>query len=140
MCGRFMGNSSISVMKLRRTSVHWSEVLLSKLGGCFALAICHLFGDPFLLLHFIVVQSLSCLTLCEPMDCSIPSSFVLQSLPESAQVHVYCAGDAIQPSHPLAVPFSFCPHSFPASGSFPGSGLFTSGGQSIGASASAYHV
>ena len=44
--------------------------------------------------------------------------------------------DAIQPSHPLAVPFSFCPHSFPASGSFPVSGLFTSGGQSIGASAS----
>ena len=35
------------------------------------------------------------------------------------------------------VPFSFCPQSFPASGSFPMSQLFTSGGQSIGASASA---
>ena len=35
------------------------------------------------------------------------------------------------------VPFSFCPQSFPASGSFPVSWLFTSGGQSIGASASA---
>ena len=34
------------------------------------------------------------------------------------------------------VPFS-CPQSFPASGSFPMSCLFTSGGQSIGASASA---
>ena len=32
-------------------------------------------------------------------------------------------------------PFSFCPQSFPASGSFPVSQLFTSGGQSIGASA-----
>ena len=35
------------------------------------------------------------------------------------------------------VPFSSCPQSFPASGSFPVSQHFTSGGQSIGASASA---
>ena len=35
------------------------------------------------------------------------------------------------------VPFSFCLQSFPASGSFPMNQLFTSGGQSIGASASA---
>ena len=34
------------------------------------------------------------------------------------------------------VPFSSCPQYFPASGSFPMSQLFTSGGQSIGASAS----
>ena len=34
-------------------------------------------------------------------------------------------------------PFSSCPHSFPASGSFPMSRLFASGGQSTGASASA---
>ena len=33
-------------------------------------------------------------------------------------------------------PFSFCPQSLPASGSFPMSQLFTSGGQIIGASAS----
>ena len=35
------------------------------------------------------------------------------------------------------VPFSSCPQSLPASGSFPMSQLFTSGGQSIGVSASA---
>ena len=34
------------------------------------------------------------------------------------------------------IPFSSCPHSFPASGSFPMSQLFASGGQSIGVSAS----
>ena len=34
------------------------------------------------------------------------------------------------------VPFSFCPQSLPASGSFPMSQLFASGGQSIGISAS----
>ena len=42
--------------------------------------------------------------------------------------------------HPIisssAVPYS-CPQAFPASGPFPKSGLFTSGGQNIGASASA---
>ena len=37
----------------------------------------------------------------------------------------------------LLVPFSSCLQSFPASGSFPMSQLFTSGGQSIGVSASA---
>ena len=35
------------------------------------------------------------------------------------------------------IPFSSCPQSFPASGSFPMSQLFTWGGQSIGVSASA---
>ena len=34
------------------------------------------------------------------------------------------------------VPFSSCPQSFPASGSFPMSQLFTPGGQGVGASAS----
>ena len=42
--------------------------------------------------------------------------------------------------HPIisssAVPFSFCPQSFPASGSFQMSQLFPSGGQSTGVSAS----
>ena len=37
----------------------------------------------------------------------------------------------------LCLPFSSCPQSFPASGSFPMSQLFESGGQSTGASASA---
>ena len=37
----------------------------------------------------------------------------------------------------LCCPFSSCPQSFPASRSFPVSQLFTSGGQSIGVSASA---
>ena len=78
----------------------------------------------------------SCPTLCDPMDCSLPGFPVLHYLPELAQTHVNWFGDAIQPSHPLA-PFSSCPQCFPASGSFPVSRPFTSGGQSIGASASA---
>ena len=53
-----------------------------------------------------------------------------------AQTHVHSVSDAIQPSHPV-VPFSSCPHSFPASGSILTSQFFTSGAQSISASASA---
>ena len=44
------------------------------------------------------------LTLCEPMDCSIPGFPVLHYLPEFAQTHVHWVGDAIQPSHPLLLP------------------------------------
>ena len=35
------------------------------------------------------------------MDCSTPGLSVPQGLPNFAQVHVHCIGDAIQPSHPL---------------------------------------
>ena len=44
----------------------------------------------------------SCLTLCDPMDCSIPGFPVHHQLPKLAQTHVYQVGDAIQPSHPLS--------------------------------------
>ena len=43
----------------------------------------------------------SCSTLCDPMDCSMPGLPVPLNLLESAQVHIHCIGDAIQPSHPL---------------------------------------
>ena len=73
---------------------------------------------------------------CDPMDCSTPGSPVLHHLLELAQTHVHWVRDDIQPSCPVA-PFSSCPQSFPASGSFPMRWLFTSDGQSIGVSASA---
>ena len=67
---------------------------------------------------------------------SDPMNFpVLHCVLELAQTHVHWDSDAIQLSHPIVL-FS-CPQSFPASGSFPMSWLFTSGGQSIRASASA---
>ena len=77
----------------------------------------------------------SCPTPCNPMDCSTPGLLVHHQLPEFSQTHVHWVGDAIQPSHPV-VPFSSCLQSFPASRSFPMSQFFTSGGQSIGVSAS----
>ena len=80
--------------------------------------------------------SKSCLTLCDPMDCSMPGSSVLHYLLEFPQTHVHWVSDAIEPSH-LLLPPSPSSQSLPASGSFPMSWLFASGGQSIGASASA---
>ena len=76
----------------------------------------------------------SCLTLCDPMNCSTPGLPVHHQLPEFTQTHVHRVSDAIQPSHPV-VPFSSCPRSLPASESFPMSQLFTRGGQSTGVSA-----
>ena len=59
--------------------------------------------------------------------------------PRVCSNYVCCVGDAIQPSHLYCRFFSICLQSFSASpsGSFPVSLLFTSGGQSIGISASA---
>ena len=68
----------------------------------------------------------SCPTLCDPMNHSMPGLPVHHQIPEFTQTHVHWVGEAIQPSQSL-----------PESGSFPMSQLFTSGGQSIGALASA---
>ena len=74
------------------------------------------------------------LTVCDPMDCSMPGSSVFHCLPgvfkfifiESVMLSnhlIFC--------HPLLLPSIF-----PASASFLMSRFFTAGGQSIGASAS----
>ena len=44
----------------------------------------------------------SCLTFCNPVDCSTPGFPIHHQLPEVAQTHVHRAGDAIQPSQPLS--------------------------------------
>ena len=43
----------------------------------------------------------SCLTLCNPMDCSTPGFPVHHQLLELAQTYVHWVSDFIQPSHPL---------------------------------------
>ena len=55
----------------------------------------------------------SCLTLCDPMDCSTPSFSVHHQLLELSQTHVHQVGDAIQPSHLLSSP-SPLPSIFPS--------------------------
>ena len=70
----------------------------------------------------------SYLTLCDTIDCSMPGFPVHHQLPKLSQTHVHRDSDAIQPSHPLLVPFSsaFILSQHP---SFPVSQFFTSGGQ-----------
>ena len=81
---------------------------------------------------FSIVQSLSPVQLSHPMDCCMPDFPVPHSLLEFAQVRVHWSGDVIQPSHPLS-PLS---SAFNLSRIRVFSRLFTSGGQSIRASAS----
>ena len=100
-------------------------------------SLCHLFAFKLLSLqppwwfsislYFLCVKetkmccsvSKSCLTHCDPVDCSMPDFPVHHCLPEFAQVHVYCISEvihAIMPwwCHSSDVLF-FCPQSFPAS-------------------------
>ena len=46
----------------------------------------------------------SCLTLCDPMNCSLPGVPVYHHLAEFTQTNVHLVGDTIQPSHPLPSP------------------------------------
>ena len=81
--------------------------------------------------------SQSCLTLCDPMDCSMSASLSITNPPgvysNSCSLSQWC--------HPTisssVIPFSSYRQSFPASGSFQMSLFFTSSSQSIGVSASA---
>ena len=89
--------------------------------------------DSFCCCYYSVAKS--CLTLCNPMECSMPSSSVPYYLLEFTQTHVHCVGDATQLSHPLSSPsppaLSLSQHQ----GLFQWvSSLLASGGQSIGAS------
>ena len=97
-----------------------------------------------LVLQYIIIPTYYCccsvaqsyLTLCDPVGFSTASFPVLHYLPEFAQTHVHWINDALQQPHSLS------PSSSPALNisqheSFPMSQLFSSGGQSIGASVSA---
>ena len=85
----------------------------------------------------VVVVAKSCPTFCNPMACNTPGFPDLHHLPELAQTHVYWS----QWCHPTIsssiAPFSSCPQSFPASGSFLMSQFFEPGCESIVASTSA---
>ena len=47
----------------------------------------------------------SCLTLCNPTDCSTSGFPIHHQLPVLAQTYVHRVGDAIQPSHPLKLQY-----------------------------------
>ena len=63
---------------------------------------------------FYCLAAKSCLTLCDPMDCSTPGFSVPHHLQEFAQVHVHWFSVSIQPSHPLLLssPSAFNPSQY----------------------------
>ena len=78
----------------------------------------------------------SCPTLCDHVNHSTPASLSItnsRSLPRLMSIKSVMPSSYFIP----VVPFSSCPQSLPASGSFPMSQLFGWCGQSIGVSASA---
>ena len=68
-------------------------------------------------LHCCCSVTESCLTLCDPMDCSTPALPVLHYLLKFAQIHIHWVRYATKTSHFVA-PSSSCPQSFQASRSF----------------------
>ena len=78
----------------------YSDVPLSFL----ILVICVLFLFPLLVSVQFSSVTQSCPTLRDPMNRSTPGLLVHHQLPKSAQSHVHCVSDAIQPSHPLSSP------------------------------------
>ena len=55
------------------------------------------YNDPSKLKHTVVVHSVakSCLTVNDPLDCSMPGFPVLHYLLEFAQIHVHLVSDAV---------------------------------------------
>ena len=79
----------------------------------------------------------SCLTLCDPIDCSTPGFPVHHQIPELAPTHCSSSRWCHPTISTSLIHFSSYFQSIPASGSFQMSQFFASDGQSIGASASA---
>jgi len=72
------------------------------------------FWNSMSMLTFSSVQSLSCVRLCNPTDCSTPGFPVHLQFPELTQIHAHWVSDTIQTSHPLSSPsppaFNLCQH------------------------------
>ena len=89
------------------------------------------------LLHSVQFSSVtqSCLTLCDPMNCSTQASLSITN--SWSLLRLMCIESMTPTISSSVIPFSSHLQSFPASQSFPMSQFFISGGQTIGVSASA---
>ena len=85
----------------------------------------------------IIVQSLSHVQFCESPRTAAHQASLSLTISQSLLKLIF--NESVMPSNHLILchPLLLLPQSFPASGSFPVSQLFTLGGQSVGASASA---
>ena len=85
--------------------------------------------------HLFSSVAQSCLTLCNPMNRSMPGFPVHHQFPEFTHTHVHQVGDAIQPSHPRLSPSPPAPNLSQHQGLFQWVNSSHQGGQSIGVSA-----
>ena len=71
------------------------------------------------IIHCCCLVAQSCVTLCDPMDCSTWCFLVLHYLLEFIQTHIHWSMDANQPSHPLSSPSPPTLNLFQHQGLFP---------------------
>ena len=124
----FVGNSNLSILYFI-----WPYPQIS----CCSSLLCiffFVFVTNTLCCCYLVTQS--CPTLCHPMDCNTLGLPVLHCLLELAQTHVHLISDVKQSFYPLSSPSPPAFNLFQLR-IFSMSQFFISGGQSIGASASA---
>ena len=82
----------------------YSSAILFSPWGIFNVMLTNMF---FLIMHIpvlVVFKSLSCVQLCDPMDCSMPGFHVLHHFLELDPTHAHLISDAIQPCCPLSSP------------------------------------
>ena len=94
-------------MKIKRWCDYITEVSCSNISYLWFIKIWFVDKPNKIVFGVIICCSVnrSCLTLCDPVDCSTPGFPVHHQLPEFTQTHAHWVGDAIQPSHPLLSPF-----------------------------------
>ena len=85
-------------MSLSRSSWRYSTIWMRMATSIHCLSV---LPSQYLCLQFSSVAQ-SCLTLCDPMNRSMPGLPVHHQLVEPTQTHVHWVSDAIQPSHPLS--------------------------------------
>ena len=86
---------------------HSSKALILQRSAFFTVQLSHPYmttGKTIALTAAAAKSLQSYLTLCDPMNCSMPGLPVHHQLPEFTQTHVHRVCDAIQPSHPLSSP------------------------------------
>ena len=82
----------------------WRTPWTEEPGGLYFMGLQRVRNDWTTNIHQFSSVTQSCLTLCDPMDFSMPGLPVHHQLLGLTHTHVHWIGDAIQPSHPLSPP------------------------------------
>ena len=100
LCSQWYGFSSTHVWMWE---LDHKEGLVPK-NWCFWIVVLKKTSESPLDCKEIQFSSVTQMTLCDPMDHSMPGLPVHHQLPEFTQTHLHWVGDVIQPSHPLSSP------------------------------------